>query len=133
MSHLVVPKIEYAEAEDDYGRFIAEPLERGLGITLGNALRRVLRGRLQAKGVNIFTGVKYEQVTPEGIGITTEEGESKTIPADTIVLAAGAQPNLELLASLEEYKYGVYLVGDCVEPRGILEAMAEGHRIGRSL
>ncbi|MCX6113287.1 MAG: hypothetical protein NTY22_08435, partial [Proteobacteria bacterium] len=27
---------------DTYGRFVAKPLERGFGLTLGNALRRVL-------------------------------------------------------------------------------------------
>ena len=27
---------------DTYGRFIAEPFERGFGVTIGNALRRVL-------------------------------------------------------------------------------------------
>ena len=37
------PRIEYVEKNDQltYGKFIVEPLERGYGITLGNALRRV--------------------------------------------------------------------------------------------
>ncbi|MBI2372953.1 MAG: DNA-directed RNA polymerase subunit alpha [Deltaproteobacteria bacterium] len=40
-----------------YGKFFAEPLERGFGITLGNALRRVLLSSLQGAGV---TSVKIE-------------------------------------------------------------------------
>lgn len=34
-----------------YGKFVAEPLERGYGITLGNALRRILLGSLQGAAV----------------------------------------------------------------------------------
>src|SRR5437879_8360312 len=36
---------------DTYGKFVAEPLERGFGITLGNALRRVLLNSLQGAAI----------------------------------------------------------------------------------
>ena len=42
MSHLVLPKIECVESGDNFGRFVAEPLEKGFAVTLGNVLRRVL-------------------------------------------------------------------------------------------
>ena len=44
MMEIERPKIETASLSPDgrYGRFVAEPLERGFGITLGNSLRRVL-------------------------------------------------------------------------------------------
>ena len=51
MSHLVVPKIECVESRDDFGRFVAEPLERGFAVTLGNVLRRVLLGHLEGAAV----------------------------------------------------------------------------------
>ena len=34
-----------------YGKFIAEPLERGFGITLGNSLRRVLLSSIQGAAI----------------------------------------------------------------------------------
>ncbi len=40
-----------------YGKFYAEPLERGFGITLGNTLRRVLLSSLQGAAI---TAVKVE-------------------------------------------------------------------------
>jgi DNA-directed RNA polymerase subunit alpha len=42
------PKIECVETTPDgtYGKFVVEPLERGYGITLGNALRRILLSSL---------------------------------------------------------------------------------------
>ena len=47
---------------DTFGRFVAEPLERGFGVTLGNALRRVILSSLQGAA---FTGVRIEGVFHE--------------------------------------------------------------------
>jgi len=53
------PQIEWVEKNEDhaYGKFEVEPLERGYGITLGNALRRVLLSSLPGAAV---TNVKIE-------------------------------------------------------------------------
>ena len=62
MSHLVVPKIECIESTDKFGRFVAEPLEKGFGVTLGNTMRRVLLGYLEGAAV---TRVKIEGIQHE--------------------------------------------------------------------
>jgi len=62
LSHLVVPKIECVESQDNFGRFAVEPLEKGVGVTLGNAMRRVLLGHLQGAAV---TRVKIEGIQHE--------------------------------------------------------------------
>ncbi len=62
MSHLVVPKVECIESGDNYGRFLAEPLEKGFGITLGNTIRRVLLSQLQGAAV---TRVKIDGIQHE--------------------------------------------------------------------
>ena len=62
MSHLVVPKAECVESRDNFGRFVAEPLEKGFGVTLGNVLRRVLLSQLQGAAV---TRVKIEGIQHE--------------------------------------------------------------------
>ncbi len=61
------------ESEDDsqtatYGRFWCEPLERGFGITLGNALRRVLLSSLQGAAITSvrINGVLHEFSTIPG-------------------------------------------------------------------
>ena len=59
MSELLIPNIECTEMADNYGRFVAEPLEKGVGITLGNSLRRILLGYLP--------GVAVIQVRIEGV------------------------------------------------------------------
>ena len=64
MMEIERPKIETASLSPDgrYGKFVAEPLERGFGITLGNSLRRVLLSSLPGVAV---TSVKIDGVVPE--------------------------------------------------------------------
>ena len=62
MSRLTIPTIKCVEATATFGRFLAEPLEKGLGITLGNSLRRVLLGYLPGAAV---TWVKIEGMQHE--------------------------------------------------------------------
>jgi len=62
LSRLVIPKIECVESRDNFGRFVARPLERGFGITLGNSLRRVLLSYLPGAAV---TGVRIEGIQHE--------------------------------------------------------------------
>lgn len=54
---------------DKVARFIAEPLEKGMGHTLGNALRRTLLVGLEAPAIISFsmTGVLHEYMAMEGI------------------------------------------------------------------
>jgi len=62
LPQLVIPKIECIESGDNFGRFFAEPLEKGFGATLGNALRRVLLGYLPGAAV---TRVRIEGIQHE--------------------------------------------------------------------
>ncbi|HEC21917.1 MAG TPA: DNA-directed RNA polymerase subunit alpha, partial [Chloroflexi bacterium] len=59
---MVLPKIERDAVSRNYGRFIISPLERGFGITIGNALRRVLLSSLPGAAVTSIrvVGVQHE-------------------------------------------------------------------------
>ena len=64
MLEIEKPRVECVEQADDgsYGKFVAEPLERGFGITLGNCLRRILLSSLPGVAV---TSVKIDGVLHE--------------------------------------------------------------------
>lgn len=54
---LVMPKnveIDKEATNDRFGRFILSPLERGFGVTLGNALRRVLLSSIQGAAITMI-------------------------------------------------------------------------------
>jgi len=62
-------QIEVRERRDNYAKFVIEPLERGFGITLGNALRRILLSTIPGAAVTYvkIDGVLHEFSTIPGI------------------------------------------------------------------
>ncbi len=67
---LIKPKkIEVDTCTDTYGKFIAEPLERGYGVTIGNSLRRILLSSLQGAAITSvrFDGVLHEFSSIPGV------------------------------------------------------------------
>jgi DNA-directed RNA polymerase subunit alpha len=62
LSVQVLPKIETDAVSQTYGRFVIGPLESGFGITLGNALRRVLLSSLPGAAV---TSIRVSDVAHE--------------------------------------------------------------------
>ena len=63
------PRIVSKELTENYGMFVVEPLERGFGHTLGNALRRVLLNSLPRAAVTSIRidGVQHEFSTVPGV------------------------------------------------------------------
>lgn len=59
---MVLPKIETEANSQNYGHFVISPLESGYGITLGNALRRVLLSSLTGAAITSvrISGVHHE-------------------------------------------------------------------------
>ena len=150
MSHLVVPRVECIDSSDNYGRFITEPLEKGFGVTLGNAMRRVLLGYLEGAAV---TRVKIEGIQHEfstiphvkedtiefllnvkALRIKSLSGRASKLVLDVsgegVVTAADIQPstdfeitNLDLyLASLDSEESRLYVEFDIELSRGYREA-----------
>jgi DNA-directed RNA polymerase subunit alpha len=67
---LITPKnLETEVCSDTYGKFVAKPLERGYGLTLGNSLRRVLLSSLNGAAIVAvrITGVDHEFSTISGV------------------------------------------------------------------
>jgi DNA-directed RNA polymerase subunit alpha len=60
--NLVMPEKVHVTSLPDYGKFVCEPLERGFGITIGNALRRILLSSLHGAAI---VSVKFEEVMHE--------------------------------------------------------------------
>ena len=71
MIEIEKPQIECIEAPGDasYGKYVIEPLERGYGMTLGNALRRILLSSLPGTAATSIkiAGVQHEFSTIPGV------------------------------------------------------------------
>ncbi|HPS57125.1 MAG TPA: DNA-directed RNA polymerase subunit alpha [Spirochaetota bacterium] len=60
---------EHDELQPNYGRFVAEPFERGYGLTVGNSLRRVLLSSIEGAAITAIKieGVPHEFSTMPGV------------------------------------------------------------------
>jgi DNA-directed RNA polymerase subunit alpha len=67
-------ELDDSSYSNNYGKFIAQPLERGYGVTIGNAMRRVLLSSLPGTAI---TGVKIEGILHE---FSTLEGVKEDVP-----------------------------------------------------
>lgn len=126
---------EIAELLAEDGRKVTL-LRRGkeLAENLNPSARAPLLLRIrQNENINVLTGVIYQAITDDGLLIINDKANEQLVKADSIVLAAGAEPNNKLLRSIQEKFLDVYLVGDCIKPRNLLEAVKEGYTVGLSL
>ena len=106
------------DGNENYGRFVIEPLERGFGLTLGNALRRVLLSALP--GASIYAveveGAQHEFSSLEGV---EEDVTSIVLNLKDLVLKIDEtdDANKRLEINVEEGK--VVTGADIVCPTGV--------------
>jgi pyruvate/2-oxoglutarate dehydrogenase complex dihydrolipoamide dehydrogenase (E3) component len=81
----------------------------------------------------MLSEARSEKITNTGLTVITMEGSRKTIEADTVLIAVPPKANSALLETLEGAVPEIYPIGDCKEPRLILDAIADGSHIGRRI
>lgn len=96
-------------------------------------LRWIVMETLNTNQVTMLAGVTCDEVTPEGMLITTKEGLKKTIEADTIIIATGTEPDNGLLTILQNKVPEVFLVGDCSKIGFIKDAIADGFKVASEI
>jgi len=77
--------------------------------------------------------MNVQEVTPSGIDALDEQGRKLNFPADGIILAVGGCPNGGLFDALHGKVKELYKVGDCVDPRKILNAIHDAAKIAYNL
>jgi 2,4-dienoyl-CoA reductase (NADPH2) len=120
--------------------------KRGREVTIVDEDKRLGEGMLihwlvrfrrwmKTKNIAAYNGVKYEEITPEGITITTKEGERKTINADTIMIITRYQKNDALRQALQGKVPELHVIGDAKsdQPGYIIGAIHDGARLGLTL
>ena len=71
-----------------------------VGEHIGPSTRWAVVQELRMAGVEILTGVAYERIEPDAVVIRDAEGSERRVAADTVVIAAGQEPETALARSL---------------------------------
>ena len=88
---------------------------------------------LAEKGVAILAETECREITDDGVIVRTKDGTVRTVLADNVITALPALSNPALSKALEGVVPEVYAAGDCGESRLILQAIADGARVGHSI
>ena len=86
-------------------------------------------------GVQIYSQKLLHEVTDDGVVMLdlARLGEKIKIKGDNVIIMGGLQPDATLYQGLKDKGLAVYAIGDCIQPRGIHEAIYEGHLTARSI
>lgn len=109
---------------------ILDKVASGMGVFQG---RDTLLKILAEKKVTIMTRARTCAVSSKGLSVTGSTGAGEVVAADTVVLACGSLANDGLADELRGICPELHVIGDCLKPRGILEAIDDAARIGRLL
>ena len=116
MLNLVLPKIEREASSRNYGRFVIGPLESGYGVTLGNALRRVLLSSLPGAAV---TSVRINGVHHEFSPIPNVEEDTTALLLNIKQIRLKSEMDEPVRIHVEVRSEGPVTAGDLVCPPGV--------------
>ena len=95
-----------------------------------NPVSRILLMELLGKqGVEIKTRIKLEEVFDKGVTVIDKEWQRYKIDADTVILSLGLLPRSEVVEELQGLAPEVYVIGDCLNPRKLMDAVHEGFNV----
>ncbi|MGC1404232.1 MAG: NAD(P)/FAD-dependent oxidoreductase [Thermodesulfobacteriota bacterium] len=109
---------------------VAEMLAE-VALDLENRSRQALLQLLKEREVKILTNRKLAVIENGGAVLVDDNQDQMHQPTDSVILAMGLKPNQALLQPLKEAFKEFYVIGDCLEPRKIYQAVHEGAFVGR--
>lgn len=104
----------------------------GAGGTLVNTI--ALKQLLKEAGVKFECSCRIDDITREGVKITNENGENKTLPCDTAVISFGFRKDEKKIKEFSEIVPETYVIGDCSTNGGnIWKAVRSGFDMAMNL
>lgn len=100
---------------------------------LGAVNRSSLLRLLSEHGVRILTGHCVKEIRTDGIIVKGPGGREVVIEADTVITAFGMLPDDTLARAIQSKWPEVHLIGDCVKPAKIGDAVRAGFAVGRQI
>ena len=102
------------------------------GLSVPHANRIMLLDLLALNNVEVMTNARIREIKNEEV-VITNKFETKEIKCNTVALALGLKSEDKLYHSLKGKITHLYAIGDCKEPRRMLEAIWDGHVIASTI
>jgi len=118
--NMIMPSKVQVTSKPNYGKFVCEPLERGYGITIGNALRRILLSSLYGSAI---TSVRFQDVMHEFSvvsGVIEDVSELILNLKEVRLRTADAEPRM---IRIDKQGEGTVTAGDIVSDDGKVDVL----------
>ncbi|MFC1929755.1 FAD-dependent oxidoreductase [Chloroflexota bacterium] len=124
------------------GKEVTMVEERGLEFSLTGGLASDMEPALRAWflfelwpkfDVQLIPYSTFVSVTDGGAIVSDRNGDQRTIKGDTIIFCVGLSSDKRVAQTLKKKVPELYEIGDCVEPRKIIDAVHEGAHVGRMI
>lgn len=92
--------------------------------------RMGLLNMIKQSGIRVLTDTHLTEVTGDAI-LVNRDGANEELEADTVILALGFKPEADLREQLDGRVPELFAIGDCLQPRKIINAMWEGFHAAR--
>lgn len=90
-----------------------------------------LQRMLAEAGIKILTGAQATKISEGSVTVKSGDSSGELLEADSVVVAVGMAPRREEAHQLAGECADVHVIGDCVAPRRIRDAVVEGDLAGR--
>jgi 2-enoate reductase len=95
--------------------------------------RKMLLDLLKLHKVNVMTNVSLFEVIDEGVVVINKYFYRDTLPADTVIVAVGLEPEQEVYRLLKDHFANLYLIGDARKAWNIMNAIWDAYEVARAV
>ncbi len=111
---------------------LVEMLDK-VGIDIEPVCMLALSEGMTACEVSILAGNKVVEIGKRGVTVVDKQGQSRTLPADRVVLALGVTSVNDLVPQLTGKVPALYTIGDAEKPAKVHDAIAAGYALAATL
>jgi len=79
------------------------------------------------KGIKLYINHKCIRITDKGVMLAENNGNGRSLEADSIIIAAGVKPLSDIVESLRDCATDFVAIGDCKKPKKVFEAIRAGY------
>ncbi len=92
-----------------------------------------LTEQMPQAGIKALLGLVIAEITGQGVVVLDRWGNKSLLEADNVVIALGPRPAQVMMEAARDCARETYVIGDCKEPRKIINATFEGASIARMI
>lgn len=102
--------------------------ENSIGRDMGNIEKKMILNRVLNRGVRILINSQILKIESNQIVIDVN-GQKKNFLFDSLITAVGRSPDNKLFYLIKDKQKKKYMIGDCVQPRKIVDAVHEAYEL----